>query len=123
MDKKLFTEAMKQAWHYALAYFTHYLTPILKETFEKTKTYFINLLWDSVKEEFTTRIKATVEFIETFFDSPNYKEKEKAVIDTLFKNVNLPLFLKPFKPLLKKILKGKLHKLIEKYLKKLDAKF
>jgi UDP-galactopyranose mutase len=97
--------------------------PILKETFEKTKTYFINLLWDSVKEEFTCRVKSTVEFIETFFESPDYKEKEKAVIDTLFKNVNLPLFLKPFKPLLKKILKKKLRKLVEKYLKKLDAKF
>jgi hypothetical protein len=123
MDKKLFKEAMKQAWYYILAYFTNYLMPILKETFEKTKTYFINLLWDSVKEEFTCRVKSTVEFIETFFESPDYKEKEKAVIDTLFKNVNLPLPLKPFKPLLKKILRGKLHKLIEKYLKKLDAKF
>ena len=116
-------EILNQIKCYIVAYFAHYLAPLLKETLESTKEYFINLLWESVKEEFTCRVKSAVEFIERFFDSPDYKEKEKAVIDTLFKNVNLPLPLKPFKPLLKKILRGKLHKLIEKYLKKLDAKF
>ena len=104
MDKKLFTEAMKQIWYYILAYFTNYLMPILKETFEKTKTYFINLLWDSVKEEFTCRVKSTVEFIETFFESPDYKEKEKAVTRQPFlfllggNQVNFTLFHNPTNP-------------------------
>ena len=74
-------------------------------------------------DEFTARIKSTIEFIEQFFKSDSYKEKEKVAIDTLFKNVNLPIPLRPFKPLLKKILRNKVKKLVSKYLKKLDAKF
>ena len=123
MKKVIFKEVLKQLWFYIISYFSHYLFPLIKESFEKAKNYFISLIWEAVKDEFTAHVKSTVEFIEHLFDSPDYKEKEKAVIDTLFKNVNLPLFLKPFKPLLKKILKKKLHKLVEKYLKKLDAKF
>lgn len=123
MDKKLLKTIAKQAWGYLISYFTHYLFPIIKEAFEKTKEYFINILWDSVKEEFTANVKSIAKSIENFFSSATYKEKEKVVIDTLFQNVNLPLPLKPFKPLLKKLLRNKVRKLIEKYLKKLDAKF
>ena len=123
MDKKLLKQMAQQAYYYVLSYFTHYLWPIIKETLLKTKDYFINLLWDSVKDEFTARIKSTIEFIEQFFKSDSYKEKEKVAIDTLFKNVNLPIPLRPFKPLLKKILRNKVKKLVSKYLKKLDAKF
>ena len=122
MKKKFFNELIKHLIPYVTSYFTHYILPLIKESFIAAKEHFINLLWEAVKEEFTTRVKSSVEFIEHFFDSPDYKEKEKAVIDTLFKNVNLPLFLKPFKPFLKKILKGKLHKLISKHLKKLNAR-
>ena len=122
MDKNSLKEIAKQAGYYILAYFTHYLWPIIKEALLKTKDYFIGILWDSVKDEFTSTAKSTVEFVERFFNSTDYKEKEKTVIDTLFQNVNLPLPLKPFKPLLKKILKNKVRKLIGKYLKKLDAK-
>lgn len=122
MNKTVLKELIKQAWHYALAYITHYLWPIIKETLEKTKDYFINLLWESLKEEFTARAKGAAEFIETFFNGPDYKEKEKAAFDVLFKNVNLPLLLKPFKPLLKKILKKKVNKLIKKFLDELNVK-
>ena len=80
MDKKLFKEIAKQAWYYTLSYFTHYLFPLIREALLKTKEYFINLLWDSIKDEFTTRAKSAVEFIERYFNSSDYKEKEKAVI-------------------------------------------
>ena len=122
MEKRTFKELLIQAGHYILAYFTHYLLPILKEAFLKTKTYFIENLWDMVKDELATQVKSTVVFVEQVMGTPEYKEKEKAVIDTLFKNVHLPLYLKPFRPLVKKILKGKLEKFVSKHLKKLDAK-
>lgn len=118
MNKKIFQELIKQVWYYVLAYFTNYLFPILKDSLEKTKNYFINLIWDSVKEDFAGKAESVVKFIDEFLKSDSYKEKEKAAIDTLFKNVNLPLFLKPFKPLLKKLLRNKVRKLVEKYLKK-----
>lgn len=123
MDKKIFKELAKQAWYYILSYFTHYLFPILKDCLKQTKDYFINLIWDSVKEDFAAKAEAAVKFISEFLKSDSYKEKEKAAVDNLFNNVKLPLFLKPFKPLLKKILKNKVRKLVEKYLKKLDIHF
>lgn len=122
MNKAILKQLAKQAWYYVLTYFTHYLAPLLKESFEKAKEYFINLLWEAVKEDFTARAKGAVEFIETFFNGPDYKEKEKAAFDVLFKNANLPLLLKPFKPLLKKILKKKVNKLIKKFLDELNVK-
>lgn len=122
MDKKTFKEMALQGWHYVSAYFLHYLFPVIKEAFIKTKNYFIETLWDTVKDELTSQVKGTILFIEQFITTPTYQEKEKAVIDTLFKNVSLPLALKPFRPLLKKILREKLQKLVSKHLKKLDAK-
>lgn len=123
MDKKIFKELAKQTWYYILAYFTNYLLPILKDCLKQTKDYFVGLVWNSVKEDFATKAESAVQFIEHFFNSESYKEKEKAAIDTLFKNVNLPLFLRPFKPLLKKMLKNKVRELVEKYLKKLNTHF
>ena len=118
MDKQTIKELLKQMWYYISAYFTHYLLPILMDTLNQTKNYFIELLWASVKDEFTRATKSAVKFIERFFDSPSYKEKEEAVIDVLFQNVDLPLVLKPFKPLLKKIFRNKVRRLVEKNLKK-----
>lgn len=123
MNKTVLKELIKQAWYYIRAYIVSYLIPILKETLEKTKNYFIDLLWESVKEEFTTKAKVAVDIINEFFNSPDYVEKEKAVIDTLFKNVNLPVLLKPFKPILKKVLNKKIDKVIKKYIAELNAKF
>ena len=119
MDKQAIKELLKQAWCYVSSYFTHYLLPILKDTLNKTKNYFIDLLWASVKDEFARAAKSAIEFVERFLDSPNYKEKEEAVIDVLFQNVDLPLVLKPFKPLLKKIFRNKVRRLVEKNLKKI----
>lgn len=123
MKNEVLKITLKQAWSYIIAYITHYLTPIIKEAAIKTKDYFIDLLWNSLKEEFADRAKSAVEYIEKFFNSPDYNQKEKEIINILFRNVNLPLFLKPFRPLLKRILRKKVQKLISKHLKKLDAKF
>ena len=123
MDKKIFKEMVKQAWFYALSYVTHFLVPTIKEAALKAKDNFIETIWESVKEDFTENAKSAVAFVERFFESASYKEKEEEVMDILFKNINLPLLLKPFKPLLRKMLRDKVHALINKYLKKLDAKF
>lgn len=121
MNKELLKEMAKQTWCRVAAYFTHYLLPVIKDALVKTKDYFIETLWDSLKDEFEAMAKSAVDYVEYFYNSPSYKEKEEAAINTLFQNVDFPLILKPFKPLLKKILRNKVRKLIEKYLKKLHA--
>ena len=123
MGKKIFKETLKQVWFYLLSYVTHFLVPAIKEAALQAKNNFIETLWESVKEDFSENAKSAVSFVERFFESATYKEKEEEVMDILFKNVNLPLLLKPFKPLLKKILHDKVHALISSYLKKLNSKF
>ena len=122
MNKKIFAEVVKQLWYYVLAYFTHYIMPIIKETLEKTKDYFINLLWNTLRERFTEIAEPAVEFMEKYFSSMEYQQKEKDIIDTIFRNANFPILLRPFKPLLKKILQDKLHDLINSCLEKIKAK-
>ena len=123
MDKKLLQQAAKQVWYYTLSYFTHYLLPIIRDTFNEAKEYFIGKVWDSVKVQLMTDVQSVVEYAEYFFDSYTYREKEKIVIDTLFRNIELPIALRPFKPLIKRILRDKLRQLISKYLKKLGSRF
>lgn len=122
MNKELFKAMAKQLWAYIFSYFVHYLYPSIKESLIKTYEYFIDCLWDSLKGKFTENIEVAVEYIEKFFNSPAYEEKEKEVMDVLFQNVDLPFVLKPFKPLLKKLLSNKIRALIGKYLKKLNTK-
>ena len=122
MDKKLLAAAAKQFWYYIVAYFTHYLAPIFKEVLEKTKNYFINLLWDTLKERFNEVVEPAVEYMEKYFGSMDYQQKEKDIINTLLQNANLPVLLKPFKPLLKKILRNKLRELISGCIEKIKAK-
>lgn len=122
MDKKILITIAKQAWGYIISYFTQYLLPIIKDAFDQTKEYFINTLWDSLKDQFLERAESAVLFVETYFNSCEYKEKEEEVMSLLFKNLDLPLPLKPFKPLIKKLLKKKVRKLISDFLKKFNKK-
>lgn len=122
MKMQILKEMLKQAWYWVLAYFTQFILPTLKESLGKTKEYFINLLWDSLKDQIIADAKSAVEFVNKYFNSLEYQEKEKDVLDTLFKNINLPLLLRPFKPLIRKMLKDKVHEVVKKYLDKLSAK-
>lgn len=122
MKNEVIKVVAKQCWYYITAYITHYIVPIIKESALKTKDYFIDLLWNSLKAEFTNNVESATEYIEKFFNSPYYNQKEKEVIDILFRNVDLPLFLKPFRPILKRILHKKVQKLVRKYLKNINIK-
>ena len=115
-------KVLKEAWYYVLAYFTNYLFPKIKEYLLGAKDKFIEMLWEEIKEEAKAQVKSTIEYIEKYFNTSDYEAKEKAIITTVCDSLNLPLFLKPFRPLLKRILKGKFKKLVSKHLKKLNQK-
>lgn len=122
MDKKIFIDFIKKYGMTFLLYFKDKFGPQIKEGFKKAWQAFVNTLWDSVKDDFKAEVNSTVQFIEYYFNTPDYKEKEEAIINVLMKNVQLPLVLRPFKGLLKNIFRNKLRKLIEKTIKKLNTK-
>lgn len=122
MWKKILAQEIKKAFFYAVACFTHYLIPTVKETFTQKLEEFREELWARIKEDVHTQLSMAMEYVDSYFDSPNYYIKEKFIIDLVFKNVKLPWALKPLRPLLKKILKEKLRKLIKEQLQKLNIK-
>jgi uncharacterized protein (DUF2461 family) len=109
-------------WYYLFEYFRTFLFPQIKETFLEYKDKFLEDLWNRVKDDVHKHLQASIDFAQEYFSSAEYEAKERIVIDTIFKKVQLPLVLKPFKPLLKKITKDKVRKIIAENLKKLDQK-
>ena len=120
MNKKVILDILKKYGLLILAYFQDKIWEKVKEEFNKAKKQFLNNLWDRIKDDLKADLNNTVKVINEFLESSTYKEKEEAVINALMAKVNLPVFLKPFRGLLKKALKSKLKKLVEKALKKLD---
>ena len=92
---------------------------------ERLKDVFIRA-WDSIKEKLWNEIKAEVraaarELItdaETFLTSMEAQEKEKLIIDILMSRIELPFVLKPFKGIVRKILKSKIEETVQSLIKK-----
>ena len=120
MNKKVILDLLKKYGLMLVAYFKDKLLDKVKEAFNASKKEFLDRLWDSIKDDLKADLNSTVEVINEFLNSSSYKEKEEAVISTLMANVKLPLFLKPFRSLIKNALKSKIRKLVEKALKKID---
>ena len=119
---QLIKKIILQAWYFVLAYFTEFIFPKIKEAFINSKEHFIEYLWNSIKEDFKAHIETTIEGIENFFKSEDYTFKERVIVDALFEKVKLPIALRLFKPLIKKILKDKIHAFIQENLNKAHKK-
>ena len=74
---EIFRKIIQQTWYFILAYFTDFLFPRVKEAFEKGKEKFIEYLWSKLKEDFKTHLLNTIETINVFFTSVQYKQKEQ----------------------------------------------
>lgn len=119
---QLFKKIIKEFWFFVLSYFTSYLFPKIKEAFLNSKEQFLEYLWSSIKEDFKLNIEEVIKHVENFFKSTTYELKEKIIVDSLFEKVKLPVVLRPFKALLKKILKDKIHAFIKENLEKVHKK-
>ena len=84
----------------------------LKLTIIKIKAWLLAVasnLWedylkDTLKEQIDSSISRGVDLIESYHDSEDYEKNKDRIIDFVFKNVELPIILKPFKGLIKAIL-------------------
>ena len=102
---------MKETWKEAL-----------KIAWVKTKAWLLALaanLWedylkDKLREQINFLIVRGVNLVRTYHDSDDYQKKKEAVFDFIFKNIKLPVILKPFKGLIKAILSSSTEKQIDK---------
>lgn len=122
MFKNQLKKYLLEALYFCVSYFSAYLFPKIKEAFLESKDEFLGKIWDSIKDDIHAQIKSAIEHVEEYMETAEYELREKEVIDTVFKKVQLPIFLRPFKGLLKKMFRDKLRKLVAEQLKKLDQK-
>ena len=102
---------MKETWKEAL-----------KIAWVETKAWLLALaanLWedylkDKLREQINFLIVRSVNLAHTYHDSDDYQKKKEAVFDFIFKNIKLPIILKPFKGLIKAILSSSIEKQIDK---------
>ena len=109
---QIFKKIILELWYFILAYITNYVLPKIKESFIYGKDQFIDYLWQNIKEDLKFHINNVLQDVESLFKSASFEIKEKIIIDLLFKRIKIPCLLKIFKPLLKKVLKKKLHEFI-----------
>lgn len=122
MFKNQIKKYLMEALYFCISYFTSYLFPKVRDTFMESKDQFLQKLWNSVKDDIHAQIKGAVTHVEEYMQTAEYELREKEVIDTIFKKVQLPFVLRPFKGLIKKIFRDKIRKLVAENLKKLDQK-
>lgn len=120
MEKEAFKKLMLQMVYFLGAYMKEFIIPKVKEAFDKSKAVFVEALWDSMKDDLHEQVKSAVEYIERFFNTPEYEIKEKAILDIVFNNIELPLLAKPFKPIIRNMLKSKIREVIKSTIKKLN---
>lgn len=118
---KPFQKFIAWCWYYLFEYFKTFLFPQIKEAFLEAKNQFLENLWDKIKDDVHEHAEQAVNYVKEYIKTPDYEVREKAAIDAIFKKVNLPLPLKPFKALIKHIFKQKIRAIISDSLKKVDT--
>ena len=101
--KETWKEALKVAWVEIKAW----LLALAANLWE-------DYLKDKLREQINSLIVRGVNLAHTYHESEDYKKKKEGVFDFIFKNIQLPIVLKPFKGLIKAILSNNIEKQIDK---------
>ena len=113
LEKKVIVTVSKGLWEKFLFYVkTELWSEIGKvcvEAWEKIKEF----LWTKIKEDVKACAVQIIKDAEAFLTSVEAAEKEEAILDAIMAKIELPLLLKPFKKLVRNIIKGKLEDLVK----------
>ena len=121
MFKNALQKLLAWCWYYLFEYFRTFLFPQVKEALIRHKDEFLEDLWNSIKDDIHEHAEQAVEHVKKYVESTDYEVREKVALDAIFQKVNLPLVLKPFKPLIRHIFKQKIRTFIADSLRKLDT--
>ena len=90
----------------------------LKGVFVRAWDSIKETLWNEIKEEVRKCAQELIKDAEVFLTSVEAQEKEKIILDFVMAKIELPVVLKPFKGIIRKILKSKLEETIRGLLQK-----
>ncbi len=108
MDKQILLTYLKPVKDYCKSVVIPYLIGTLK----KIGKPFVEALWKQLKKDIRNQLILGLGKVSEYVTTDDAKEKEKFLLDFIMSNINLPFALKPFKGLIKNIIKGKLEKFI-----------
>ena len=120
MKVKILKELIKKAYYYMAAYFTSFLFPIIKETFEESKQHFLQTLSEKIKEEAHKYFEEALEGVNSYFNNAGYGFIENLITDFLFSKIKLPFIFKPAKYVAKKFVKKEIRNFVSAQLEKLS---
>lgn len=103
-----------------IEYFSYLMTKEFlrkcKIALKKALKAFVKALWKELKEEIRKQVVIGIMKAREYCLSEEAKIHEEFVLDYVMRNIKLPVFLKPFRGLIKSLLKNKLERLIHSLL-------
>lgn len=88
------------------------------EGIKKAGEAFIKILWGYIKEEVIVSARQSLELLSELVKSDAGQQKKEFIVDIIMQKIELPILLRPFKGLLKKILSNKIEQAVETIINK-----
>ena len=111
-------QILKKAGAAVLAYLQAKLFDKVKAAFLKGLAAFRDILWEELKDDIVACAKETVAEAEVFLASEEAETKKELILDAIMIKIELPIVLRPFKGIIRRILKAKLEDLVKDLLAK-----
>ena len=118
IEKKVIVTVSKGLWEKFLFYVKTELWSEIKDVVLKALAEIKEYVWTKIKEDVKACATQIIKDAEVFLTSVEAAEKEEAILDAIMAKIELPLLLKPFKKLVRNIIKGKLEDLVKAALNK-----
>lgn len=118
IDKKIIVSTFKGLGQKVLFYIKTELWGEIQTVLLKAVKEVKEFLWAKIKEDVKACATQIIKDAEAFLTSVEAAEKEEAILDAIMAKIELPLLLKPFKKLVRNIIKGKLEDLVKATLNK-----
>ena len=99
-------------------FYKEYLQDKVREGLKLAFEAFYKTLWDFIKEDVLKAMYDSLKAIEAIVNSKKGQDKKEEIVDLIITKVKLPIVLKPFKGLVKKVILKKIDKLLHKVLGK-----
>ena len=81
---------------------------------------FIDTLWEFLKEDVILSARKSLKIIENYLNSTDGQDKKQYIIDLIMEKIKLPLVLKPFKFIIRKMVQDKIDTIIKELGTKVD---
>ena len=88
------------------------------EALIQAKDAFLRTLWNLIKEEVIASANQSLELLTGIIKSDLGKEKKELILDIIMSKLALPVFLKPFKGLIRKFLSNKIEEAVNALINK-----